>query len=247
MSSLLVVSRVEFKLFLRNFYSVFFAFAFPVAMLLLYGSIYGNTPNEYAGGFGTVDFSMPAYSCMVIAVTGLMSLPMTLADYRERKILKRLMASPLQPSKLLISQVCINFIMTAAGIALLMLVGVAVYGIHLMGSILTILFAFVLTTLSIFSIGLVIAGLLPSGRAVNLVSYLLYFPMLFLSGATIPLSVLPEGVRAVSRALPLTYGVELMQGAWLGTVNANFGLDVAVLTGILVVCTGLAVALFRWE
>lgn len=247
MNSLIVLSRVEFKLFLRNFFSVFFAFAFPVAMLLLYGSIYGNEPNDFMHGYGTVDYSMPAYCCMVVAVTGLMSLPLTIATYRERKMLKRMMASPVQPSQLLVSQVGVNFVMTAAGIVLLILVGMLVYKIHFFGNLLPILFAFTLTTLSIFSIGLLIAGLLPNGKAVNLVSYLLYFPMLFLSGSTIPLSVLPEGVRAFSRALPLTYGVELMQNAWLGAANPNFWLDVGVLSGILVVCTALAVSLFKWE
>jgi ABC-2 type transport system permease protein len=58
---------------------------------------------------------------------------------------------------------------------------------------------------------------------------------------------MPEGVRAVSRALPLTYGVELMQGAWLGAVNPNYWLDIAVLSGILAVCRVLSVSLFRWE
>jgi ABC-2 type transport system permease protein len=248
MNGLLAVTGVEFKLFLRNFFSVFFAFAFPVAMLLLYGSIYGgNQPSEFTNGFGLVDFSMPAYACMVIAVTALMSLPLTVAGYRERKVLKRLMATPLAPSKLLGAQVAVNFVMTAAGIGLLILVGVIVYDIHFIGRLLPILFSFVLTTLSMFSIGLVVAGVLPSAKAVNLVSYLIYFPMLFLSGATIPLKVMPEGVRAVARALPMTYGVELMQGAWLGNPLGNYWVDMLVLGGVFVVCTGLAVSLFRWE
>ncbi len=242
-----VMSRVELKLFLRNFYDVFFAFAFPVAMLLLFGSMYGNTPSAYMNGYGTVDYSMPAYCCMVIAVTGLMSLPLTIADYRERKILKRMMASPVQPSQLLISQVIVHLVMTAVGMGLLLGVGVLLYHLHFLGRVFPAVSASILTTLSIFSIGVLIAGLLPNSRAVNLVSYLLYFPMLFLSGATIPMQMMPPGIRAVSRVLPLTFGVELMQHAWLGSVNPNFGLDIAVLSGILVVCTVLAVSLFRWE
>ena len=247
MHRLAVLSRVEFKLFLRNFYSVFFAFAFPVGMLLLYGSMYGNTPSEYMNGYGTVDYSMPAYCCMVIAVTGLMSLPLTIASYRERKILKRMMASPVQPSQLLAAQVIIHFVMTGLGMGLLLVAGGLLYHLHFMGRLLPVVATYTLTTLSMFSIGLLIAGLLPSSRAVNLVSYLLYFPMLFLSGATIPMQMMPQGVRVISRALPLTFGVELMQHAWLGNANANAGMDVAVLTGILIVCTALAVSLFRWE
>lgn len=248
MKSLLDVTHVEFKLFLRNFFSVFFAFAFPVAMLLLYGSIYGgNNPSEFTGGFGLVDYSMPAYACMVIAVTALMSLPLTVAGYRERKVLKRLMASPMAPSKLLASQLAVNIAMTAVGIALLIVVGIIVYNIHFIGRLLPILFTFTLTTLSMFSIGLLVAGVLPSAKAVNLVSYLLYFPMIFLSGATIPLQVMPKSVQAAAHALPMTYGVELMQAAWLGKPLGDYTLDMLVLGGVFVVCTGVAVSLFRWE
>lgn len=247
MRRLWVLSRIEFKLFMRSFYNIFFAFALPLAMLLLYGSLYGNEPTAFMNGYGTVDYSMPAYACMVIAVTGLMSLPLTIANYRERKILKRMMASPVQPSQLLVSQVIVNFIMTAAGIGMLLLMGILLYKIHFMGRLLPILFAFCLTTLSIFSIGLLIAGLLPNGKAVNLVAYLIYFPMLFLSGATLPMQMMPAGVQAVAKALPLTYGVKLMQGVWLGEKLGGFGLEIAVLAGIFVVCTALAVSLFRWE
>jgi ABC-type Na+ transport system ATPase subunit NatA len=70
-----------------------------------------------------------------------------------------------------------------------------------------------------------------------------------LSGATIPMQALPQGVRAVARALPMTYGVELMRAAWLKNPFpwGEMWLPIAVLGGILVVCTALAVGLFRWE
>jgi len=247
MSRLLAVTKVEIKLFFRNFYSVFFGFVFPVGMLLLFGSIYGNEPSEFMNGYGSMDYSVPAYSCMVLAVTGLMSLPLTIADYRDRKILKRLMASPVHPSQLLMSQLIVNLLMTMVGIFLLIFLGVVLYNVKFMGSLLPMLLAFLLTTLSIFSIGLLIAGLMPNGKAVNLVSYLIYFPMLFLSGATFPMQMLPDSVQTVAKFLPLTYGVRLMQGVWLGNDLSGYGLEIIVLVGILVVCSSLALSLFKWE
>ena len=247
MNRLIAITIVETKLFFRNFYGVFFAFAFPLAMLLLFGSIYGNEPTEYMYGYGTMDYSLPAYCCMVIAVTGLMSLPITIAEYREKKILKRMMASPVHPSQLLIAQLVVNFIMTILGICLLVLLGMLLYKVKIIGVMLQIIFAFLLTTLSIFSIGMLIAGLLPNSKAVTIVAYLLYFPMLFLSGATLPMQMLPAGVQAVAKALPLTYGVNIMQGVWLGKELGGFILEIIVLSGILIVCTTLAVWLFRWE
>lgn len=79
---------------MRDCFSCFFALAFPVLMLLLFGGIYGNTPIYDGAEIRMMDISVPAYSAMVIGVTGLMSLPLTLSGYKERKIYKRFNATP---------------------------------------------------------------------------------------------------------------------------------------------------------
>lgn len=57
MKKLLAVFRIEALLFLRDFYGFFFTFVFPLLMLLLYGSIYGNEPSAFIfGGRGTMVF-----------------------------------------------------------------------------------------------------------------------------------------------------------------------------------------------
>ena len=55
-----------------------------------------------------------------------------------------------------------------------------------------------------------------NGQAATALAYIIYFPMLFLSGATMPLYIMPDSLVAVSKVLPLTYGVELLSGVWLG-------------------------------
>ena len=72
-------------------------------------------------------------------------------------------------------------------------------------------------------------------------------PQIFLSGATIPMEVMPEGIRQVSRALPLTHVVEFLQGLWFGDTWGNHLVAVAVLVGMLVVGTILSAKTFRWE
>ncbi len=54
--------------------TAFFTLAFPLMMLFLFGSIYGNTPSPFFGGYGSVDISVPAYSAMIIATSGLIGL-----------------------------------------------------------------------------------------------------------------------------------------------------------------------------
>jgi len=70
--------------------------------------------------------------------------------------------------------------------------------------------------------------------------------MIFLSGATVPLEVMPESVRHISTFVPLTYAVRLLRGMWFGEPWSEHMLDVAVLVGLLLVCGTLASRFFRW-
>ena len=247
MSSFLKITKIEFKLYFREFMSVFFAIIFPIMMLAIFGSIYGNDPTEFFDGHGAVDVLVPSYICMIIAVNGLMSLPLSISDYRSKKILKRFKATPLNPRDILLSQYVVMFVMTIVGTAIMILFGKIVFNLHFLGSFIPTLLAFVLISISMFSIGLLIAGVSPNGKVANVLAYIIYFPMLFLSGATLPLEMMPAGVLRVSNLLPLTYAVKLLQGVWLGeSLGSHLG-NIAVLGGVFVVLTGLAIALFKWE
>ncbi len=241
------LTLIEWKLTIRNFMTIFFALIFPLLMLFLFGSIYGNKPSEILGGHGSIDYSVPAYICMIIAVTGLMSLPLTLAQYRERKILKRFMVTPIKPTEILLSQLVVNAVTTILGLILLIILGKIVYNLHFFGNFFEITLAFIIVLLSIFAVGLLIAGVSKNGKTATTISYIIYFPMLFLSGATIPLEIMPQGVVSFSKILPLTYGVNLLQGIWLGDHLFNHVTDLIVLFSIILIFSVLSIKYFKWE
>ena len=238
---------LEWKLHMRNPLTVFFALAFPVLMLLLFGTMYGNEPNEFMGGFGSVDALVPGYICMIAAVTGLMALPLVLAEYREQKILKRFMATPIRPQDILLSQLIVNTLTTLVGVLLLLIFGKVIYDLQFFGSVLEATAAFLLILMSIFAVGLFIGGVTPNGRTAIVISYIVYFPMLFLSGATMPMEMMPQSIVNISKVLPLTYGVTLLKGIWLGDRFFDFPLELGVIVLVTSVFGGLAVKLFRWE
>ena len=76
---------------------------------------------------------------------------------------------------------------------------------------------------------------------------LIYFPMIFFTGATAPLQSLPDSVQPISQALPLTYAISAMQGAWAGPPLSQALPAIAILAGVLVVATAVSVRTFRWE
>lgn len=97
------------------------------------------------------------------------------------------------------------------------------------------------------AIGYVIASLAPGARTAQVVGMVIFYPMMFLSGASLPYELLPEGIRKVANFLPLTYVVKLLRGLWFGDTWGDHLLEVAVIGGVLVVCTILAARFFRWE
>ena len=247
MRSFLIITWIEFKLFLRNFYSPFFSIAFPIMMLLLFGTIYGNEPNPFFGGFGAMDVSVPAYMGIALGVNGLMTLPLILTEYRDKKILKRFRATPINPSTLFISQIVVNFIVTVLGIILLIVLGILLYDVGRPANIFPFLGAIVLGIFCMFSVGLLIASIMPSHKSAGIVANLLYFPMIFLSGATLPAQLFPKNLQTVTKVLPLTYAVNLIKATWLEESFSGHLLDVVVLGGIFIVFFTVSLLTFRWE
>ncbi|MCX4808568.1 ABC transporter permease [Streptomyces sp. NBC_01214] len=249
MMTLWPIVRFEWRRTRRNFAPVFFALAFPVLMLCMFGGIYGNEPSEQFDGRGTVDMSVPAYLVLVVAVTGLMSFPLGLAEYRDRKVLKRFRATPVDASAFLIAQGLVNLALSLLGALLLVAAGYLFFDLHLPASptaAAATAGALILSALAMYALGGVVAAVARSERAAVAIANLVYFPMIFLSGATIPLQIFPDAMKTIAAALPATYAVELLQHAWLNGA-ADVALDLGVLTGVVVLATATASRLFRWE
>jgi ABC-2 type transport system permease protein len=238
---------VELKLYLREPAATFFTIVFAPMLLLLFGTIYGNKPNPFFGGRGMVDVSVPSYIALIIISVGFMGIPVATAANREAGVLRRFRMTPLRPEAYIISNIASYYVMTAIGVAALVVVGKAVYGMKFEGNILSVWAGFTLGSLAFFALGYLIAGVASTARIAQAVGMIAAFPMMFLSGSAIPLEVLPQSVRNISRFLPLTHVVTLMRGLWAGEGWAEHLTEVAVLGGVLIVGIILSARFFRWE
>lgn len=238
---------IELKLASRNFIYMFFNFVFPPMIILLFGSIFGNEPSEFYGGYGAVDVLTPSYIPMIIAVAGLMGLPLQLAFYRHSKVLKRYRATPIGTGTIMWPHLLINVILCIAGIVVLLAVCKVAFGLNFMGNVLEFSAALFMSIAAVFSLGFMIAAVAPTNRSANLVANMVYFPMLFLSGSSVPRQLFPVTVATVSKVLPLTHSVTLLQGVWLGGRLGDFGAELAILGGFTLVFTVISLKVFRWE
>ena len=241
------LASVQFKRFLREPIALFFTLVFPVLLLLVFGFIYGNEPGSPFSppGFGYIDTEVPALAAIVIGTVALVSIPTTTAADRRQKLLRRYQATPLRPVVYFAADVSVHFGSALVGMVLLIIVAKLVFALRFGGSWLAVFGGFILSTLAFVAVGYVIASLVRSDRLAQAVGMAVYFPLMFLSGAAMPLEAMPENVREVARWLPLTHVVRLLQDLWFG-LGWNWGSGL-ILLGMLVVGTAVSAALFRWE
>jgi len=241
------LTLVNLKLYLREPIATFFTLAFPPLLVVLFGAMYGNDPSPMFGGYGSMDVSMPGYTAMILGTVGFLGVPITISGYRESGVLRRFQATPMRPLTYILADIVANLVTTLLGMMGLVIIGWLLYRVQFEGQVMAVILAVVFCGLAMFSIGYLIAGLAPGARTAQVIGMVVFYPMMFLSGASIPLEVMPETIQRIADFLPLTYVVRLLRGLWFGDAWGEHLIETAVLAGVLLVCTALAARFFRWE
>lgn len=247
MQTLRKLTFVQTKLYLREPMGVFFTILFGPILLILLGFVFGNDPDPLFGGLGQMDVSVPAYAAVIIGITGLTTVPITTTTRRETGVLRRFSATPLRPLTYFLSDLMAPVLMTLAGILLLFLTGKIAYNVRFEGHLISVCAGVCLGILAFFALGYALAGLLPNARAATVVGNVVIIPMMFFSGALVPMEVIPETVQKVSRLLPLTHLVAFLKGLWFGDGWGDHLSSVAMLIGVLVLSIIMVRRTFRWE
>lgn len=238
---------VNIKLFLREPVAAFFTVAFPVMLVVVFGMIYGNEPDAMFDDYGAMDISMPAYTALIVGTVGLLGVAINVSSNREAGVLRRFRATPIKPLVYIGADLTSNLIMMLAGMAAVLIAGWGLYRVQFEGSAWSVALAVVLSGAAMIAVGYLIAGVAPTARTAQVVGMIVLYPMIFLSGATIPLEVMPQSVQRISDFLPLTYVVRLLRGLWFGDSWGSLAFETLVLASLFVVCTGVAARIFRWE
>lgn len=234
--------KVEQKLFFRSADVFIFNLCMPVVALLLIAMIAGD---KSVGDITYLQSAFAALSSVGICCSAFMSIPILMVDYRDKKVLKSFYCSPCSPATLLGADTLCSAVMCGISAMLVALTAVIGFGYRMEGSVIAFIGAWLLTLISMFSIGLLIASLCRTVKSMNVATSLLYFPMLLFSGATIPYEVFPKGMQKIADFMPLSQGIKLMKAVSAGTEVNMTGIVVLVVIAIL--CTGIAVKTFRWE
>lgn len=239
--------KIEGRLSIRDMNMVIFAIIMPLVILTIIGIIYGKKPAFPGAGYSFVDQSFGALSSIAICAGGLMGLPIVIADYRERKILKRLKVTPVSPAMILLVELFIYALYSLASVLSLGVAAGMFLGFRMQGSIASFMAGWVLVLLSILSIGMLTGGIAKNSKQASVIASLLYFPMLIFSGATLPYEVMPSALQRTADIMPLTQGIKILKAAALGQPIGNVTLSVIIMSVIAVISTAGSIRFFRWE
>ena len=192
---------------------------------------------------GSTSFA-PSLVVITTATLAIQTLPIRLATYREKGILRRLSTTPARPSGLLVAQLVIYSVTAILGLVLLVdrrkcrlrhspvrqnpIGYVAAFGLGMAG---------------LLAIGLLLAAVAPSAGVATAIAVPLFFVVMFLGGVYLPRMFLPDVLVAIGEFTPP--GVQGLQDAWLGAAPQL--LPLAVLAGVTVIAGVAASRAFRWE
>lgn len=247
MKSFVTLFRNELKLNIRNMNMVIFAVIIPLVVLIILGIIYGTKPATDSADYTFLEQSFGALCTISICAGGLMGLPLVVAEYRERKILKRFQATPISPLKLLFVEFAIYVVYCIVSMIVLIPVAMLIWNVRIKGSLIAFLGSWLLTMVSTLSIGVMGGGVAKNSKSASVIACILYFPMLIFSGATLPFEVMPTAMQKIVSVFPLTQGIQLMKSTFLGLPIENAWVPVAVMSAVTIICTGIAVRFFKWE
>jgi ABC-2 type transport system permease protein len=234
----------EAKLLARDPISWFSAIALPSAILLIFGYLFApHRPDPALGGLRWIDTFAPSMVVITTAVLAIQTLPIRLATYREKGILRRLSTTPARPAVLLIAQLVIYAATAIIGLVLLVIVGRIAFDIPLPANPIGYIAAFGLGMTGLLAIGLLLAAVAPSAGVATAIAIPLFFVVMLLGGVYLPRYLLPEVLITIGNFTPP--GVQGLQDAWLG--SAPQLLPLAALAAVTVVGGAVAARVFRWE
>ncbi|WP_265522941.1 ABC transporter permease [Oerskovia flava] len=241
----------EARLWLREPGTVFFALAFPTVLLLGVGFAIPGMRDPITGaeppweGLVAIAAFVPIVLAAAIATPALTTMPVHIATFREKGVLRRLSTTPMRPQAILLAHLVINLVAVTVAAVLALVVAQLAFGLPVPESTGTVVLSFVLAVAAMYSLGTLIAARASTASTASAIGTLVYFPLLFLSGLWTPGPMMPEAVERVAQFTPLGAAAQAMTAGWF--VQDFPTLQVVVMAAWTAVLLPLGVKLFRWS
>jgi len=233
-----MLTLTEAKLLLREPLALFWGLAMPMVLLTVMGWSASSI-----GGVPLVAVYEPIVIAFISVVFGVQGIPVQVAAYRERRILRRLATTPAGPVRVIGAQLIVSLAVVLAATAGVVAVGRLGFAVPLPRQPAGFAVVAVLAAAAMLSLGMLIGALAPTARTAGAAGTVLFFPLMYFAGLWTP--QLSPAMRHIGQYTPLGAAVQAlrdgMAGAW------PHPMTLAVLGACTIGCAGIAARLFRWE
>jgi ABC-type multidrug transport system permease subunit len=195
-----------------------------------------------------IDFLIPGLLGMNLMGTGIWSLAFSVTTARSRRILKRLVATPMRRGEYLLAQILGRLVFLLPEIAVLVGLGWLLFGVAVRGSILLLVATCLLGAMSFCGLGLLIASRVKTVEGASGLANLVLMPMWILSGVFFSSERFPDAVQPLIKALPLTALNQALRGIMTeGRGLTGIAPQLAIIIAWGLVSFVVALKIFRWR
>jgi len=241
LKTILTLAAMRIRITLRNKAFLFFSLVMPMAFFFLYGSVLAK------GETAKVRYLLGPVIAMSVMGT-FWGLSAQIVTWREQGILRRFRLAPIPASSMIGSSVLANMLLILPTVILELALAGFVYHLKDFGNLGGIIVMSLIGIAAFASLGLIVASVTNTMQETQIINQVLWLALLFLSGATVPLPVLPHAAQRVALFIPATYLVNALQQAMMHhasllSLRANIGSLVAW----AILAFTISSLLFRWE
>jgi ABC-2 type transport system permease protein len=242
--------RYDQKAFWRNPASVFFTVMFPVVLLLIFATVFGDQTVDVRGGIETTTYYVPAIITLSVISATMQSLAMSLVIAREDGRLKRGRGTPMPAWVFIAGRVGNSIVVALMMLVLLAAIGRLLYGVEIPWDRLpAILLSLVVGAAAFCCLGIALTAAIPSQDAAAPIVNAMLLPLYFLSGVFIPDDQLPSGVIHFADLFPIRHFFEAFFEAYVPANGAGGAIswdNLAIVAIWGVAGLLLAIRFFRW-
>ena len=235
--------RANLRLMARDRNVLFFNYFFPLIFFIIFAVAFGGSKNP-----GSMSQVVSMVLVLGVLGSGFFGAGIRAVQDREANILRRFKVAPVGPAPIIVASLVSGLVSFLPSVVLILVV--AHFWVHLPFPARSVDFILFVSagSLAFRAIGMIVAAVVNSSQESQIVTQILYLPMLFLSGATFPIQFFPRWLQTVAQFVPAAYLFQGMQSMLLanGSLMTNLA-PLAALLITLVVAVFIGVKLFRWE
>ena len=240
------------KMIVRNRQALFWALAFPLVFVFVFAMI-----GSFTGSVDTIgavedvdyaDFVLPGIVLWGIMGNSVMGIAVALANYREKKILRRIKASPMKARTFFAAQVSAYLVLSLVQAAMLFGIGAPVMGVSISGNLPTIALLILVCNVVFLNLGFIVGAFSRTGAAASGMGNVIVLPLVMFSGVFFSSELLPNLLENIMRFLPLAPMVEILRGVTLSDRPlTDFPMELGLIVAWIALTSLIATWVFKLE